>query len=523
MKEEFEKRFHEQLEKNRNRVIKAIFGRTLLLFFAIFLQIFLMLVFMSMLGDYIWFYYGAGIVTALFLIMHIMNRDVNPAYKIAWAVPIALVPVFGSFFYMFVHMQPEVRKRGKKLDGIILESSRHLIQEEDILKEIEKKDASFFGLVNYMNKFGGFPVYRNHTAEYFPLGEDKFISMIEELKKAKKFIFMEYFIVDDGFMWRTVLDILVDKVREGVDVRFMYDGMCTLTTVPPWFPKLLNRYGIKCRVFAPIRPFLTTSQNHRDHRKILVIDGETAYTGGINLADEYVNVRERFGHWKDTAIMLKGEAVKSFTMMFLQNWNLFEDENEYKKFIPEFNDNTQDGFVMPFGDSPYDNELVSETVYLHIINHAKKYIHIMTPYLILDNEMYKALEYAAKRGVDVKIICPHIFDKPSAYMIARTYYEKLIEKGIKIYEYTPGFIHAKVFISDDYKAVVGTINLDFRSLYLNFECGVYLHEASVINIIENDYQKTLKLSEEITLGNCRNYSKIKLLVGKFLWVFGPLM
>jgi cardiolipin synthase len=303
----------------------------------------------------------------------------------------------------------------------------------------------------------------------------------------------------------------------------MYDGMCTLTTVPPWFPKLLNRYGIKCRVFAPIRPFLTTSQNHRDHRKILVIDGETAYTGGINLADEYVNVRERFGHWKDTAIMLKGEAVKSFTMMFLQNWNLFEGENEYKKFIFKSNDYIKDGYVMPFGDSPYDNELVSETVYLHIINHAKKYIHIMTPYLILDNEMYKALEYAAKRGVDVKIICPHIADKPSAYMIARTYYEKLIEKGIKIYEYTPGFIHAKVFVSDDYKAVVGTINLDFRSLYLNFECGVYLQDASIIKVIENDYQKTLNMSEEITLGNCRNYSKIKLLIGKFLWVFGPLM
>lgn len=525
MKEEFEKKFSMQLKKNKKRVVKAIFGRTILLLSSVFIQFLLLFLFTSFLTDYIWFYYSAGIFSALLLIIHITNSNVNPAYKVAWITPIALIPVFGSFFYLFVHLQPGTIKMEKRLNELVKETRPYLIQDNDIYNQINSEEKELIGIVNYMNEFGGFPIVKNTHAEYFPLGEDKFDSMITELKKARNFIFMEYFIVEDGFMWRTILDILKEKVKEGVEVRFMYDGMCTLSNVPPNFPKMISRFGIQCKVFAPIRPVLTTSQNHRDHRKILVIDGNTAYTGGINLADEYVNLKSRFGHWKDTAVMIKGEGVNSFTLMFLQNWNITERKKDnYVQYLSkDFSIETYDGYIMPYGDSPYDHENVGKTVYIDIINKAQKYIHIMTPYLILDNEMLSALIYARKRGVDVQIICPRIADKLSAKLIARIYYEKLINNNITILEYQPGFVHGKIMTSDGIRGVVGTINMDFRSLYLNFECGAFFYKCDVIKDIEEDFKDTLGKCQVIDKENCRNYSRIKFAIGKFLGIFGPLM
>ena len=354
--------------------------------------------------------------------------------------------------------------------------------------------------------------------------------MKTELLKAKEFIFMEFFIVERGEMWDTILEILEQKVKEGVDVRFMYDGMCSLMLLPYKYPETLKEKGIKCKMFSPIKPILTTVQNNRDHRKILVIDGHTAFTGGVNLADEYINKRVKYGHWKDTGVMLKGDAVKSFTIMFLQNWNITEkDEGDYQQFIrqdfPEIKEQklNTDGFTLPYGDSPFDDEYVGQTVYLDILNRAEKYVHIMTPYLIIDNEMTQALTFAAKRGVDVIIIMPHVPDKMYAYLLARTYYEELISAGVKIYEYTPGFVHAKCFVSDGVRATVGSINLDYRSLFLHFECGCYFYKNSVVDMVEKDIHDTLEKCQEITVEECRKYNPLKKVVGFILRLFAPLM
>ena len=281
-----------------------------------------------------------------------------------------------------------------------------------------------------------------------------------------------------------------------------------------------------CKEFGPIVPILSTSQNNRDHRKICVIDGKVAFTGGVNLADEYINKKVRFGHWKDTAIKIEGDAVQSFTMMFLQMWNITERQPEdYAKYLTEKQPgfSRKDGYIIPYGDSPFDHENVGEEVYFHILNHAKKYVHIMTPYLILDNEMIDALTRAAKGGIEVQIIMPHIPDKPYAFYLAKTYYEELIAGGVEIYEYTPGFVHAKVFTSDDDTATVGSINLDYRSLYLHFECGVFIYRNPVVRDIEKDFQETLAKCQKVTMTEVRNRSTFVKIYGQVLRIVAPLM
>ena len=306
--------------------------------------------------------------------------------------------------------------------------------------------------------------------------------LVKELEQAEHYIYIEYFIINDGVMWRTILDILEQKVAQGVDVRLIYDGFGCLTTLPYKYDKFLREKGIQCKVFNPFRPVLNIIQNNRDHRKICVIDGKTGFTGGINLADEYINQKERFGHWKDTAVMLKGDAVWSMTMMFLHMWNVvngIQTPIDYAAHSPhayhpeEFEGS---GFVQPFTDTPLDGETLGENVYLNIINRAKRYVYICTPYLIIDNEMMTALCLAAKSGVDVRIMTPGVPDKKMVFLLTQSYYAQLIEAGVKIYEYQPGFLHAKSFVCDDEIAVVGTINLDYRSLYLHFEDGVWIYK-----------------------------------------------
>ena len=325
---------------------------------------------------------------------------------------------------------------------------------------------------------------------------------------------------------RQILQILREKVKEGVEVRFMYDGMCAISMLPYRYPAQLRKYGIKCKMSNKVRPFLSTTQNNRDHRKICVIDGKVGFAGGINLGDEYINRKVRFGHWKDTAVMLKGDAVQSLTMIFLQMWNADERKAEnYKRYLtPKRKELRRElGYVIPYADSPFDNENVGEEVYFHILNHAKKYVHIMTPYLILDNEMLTTLKRAAKSGIEVIIIMPHIPDKWYAFAVAKTYYRELIEGGVQIYEYQPGFVHAKVFVSDDDTATVGTINLDYRSLYLHFENGVFIYNNSEIDRIERDFQQTLAKCHKVTLIEVRKRTMLPKIIGQVLRLFAPLM
>ncbi len=514
------------MSKGKKGLVKVVYGRTLIVLLIVLIQLVVLFSIYMFLKEYLTYVVGASTVLSGIVLLYIINNRTNPMYKISWIIPVALIPIFGTLLYLFMHLKIETRFISKKYHKSLKETREYLEQEDAVLSELENIDSHVSSIGKYISNYGVYPVYKNTSVEYFPLGEDKFEAMKIELEKAKKFIFMEYFIIEEGVMWNTILDILKRKVKEGVEVRVMYDGLCCLALLPYKYPETLKEMGIKCKMFFPIKPVLSTHQNNRDHRKILVIDGKVAFTGGVNLADEYINLKERFGHWKDIAVMLKGDAVKSFTIMFLQMWNITEKEKEdYEKYIlPKEEVSVEaEGFVIPYGDSPLDFENLSEEVYFDIIHQATKYVHIMTPYLILDNEMITSLTHAAKRGVETIIIMPHIPDKPYAFWVAKTYYVELIEAGVQIYEYIPGFVHAKCFVSDDDKAVVGTINLDFRSLYLHFECGAFFYKNSAINKVEQDFQDTLSKCRKITIKDCKELPLKQKVIGSVLRIFAPLM
>lgn len=515
------------MKKKKNKLLKIIFSRTIVFIILLLLQLAVLFSACVWMQDYMVYLYGGFTALAALLTLYIINREDNPDYKLAWIIPILVFPVFGGLFYLFIKCQLGSHILNRLITERVKETRPYLKQNKEVIEKLKKEDRYVANLATYMNSSMYFPIYENTDAKFFPLGEDKFEEMKIQLRKAKKFIFMEYFIVDEGKMWNEILEILEEKVKEGVEVRFMYDGTCSLFKLPHSYPSFLQKKGIKCKLFAPIKPALSTYQNNRDHRKILVIDGHTAFTGGVNLADEYINAISIYGHWKDTAIMIQGEAAKSFTLMFLQLWDVTEEKpqsaNKYIENIDYSFVSNPKGYFMPYCDSPLDKENVGELVYLDLINTAKEYVHIMTPYLILDHELITALTYAAKRGVEVSIIMPHIPDKKTAFYLAKTYYKELIPSGVKIYEYLPGFVHAKEFIVDGQKAVVGSINLDYRSLYLNFECGVFFYQNDAILDMEKDYQETLRRSLNITMEDYKKLPLYMKVIGSMLRFIAPLM
>lgn len=507
------------------KVFKVIFGRTTIALIALCFQLAILYVSYKFYEKYIGYIFTGFVLLSAGIVIYIINAKQNPAFKLAWIVPVLVFPFFGVTMYIFLKTQQTPKRINKKIKKIEEEMKSALPQNSNVLTELESENKRIYNLAKYIDNAGGYPVYKNTDVEYFPVGEAKFKALISELEKAENYIFMEYYIIEKSKMWNTILKILEEKVKQGVEVRIMYDGMCSIAMLPWDFPEVLEEKGIKCKIFSPIVPVLSTCQNNRDHRKIVVIDGKVAFTGGINIGDEYINEYEKYGHWKDTSIMLKGEAVKSFVVMFLQMWNLDEKKlEEYNKYIvKEKSEIKSSSYVIPYADNPYDNDNIAEQVYMDILNTSKKYVYIMTPYLIVDNEMIQALKYAAKRGIETVIIMPHVPDKMYVYLLARTYYEELLESGVKIYEYTPGFVHAKVFVSDDEKAVVGSINLDYRSLYLNFECAAYMYKSSAIENIKEDFERTLEECEEITIQSHKKYSLFKKFIGRILRLFAPLM
>lgn len=507
-------------------LFRIVFSRTGIMLLLILLQLGLFLGIPYYMGEYAVYINGALKVLGILVIIYIFNSEGNPAFKLTWMLCVLVFPAVGTLFYIFVKVQPGTHMMKERLAVLRIETDPYMQQVPEVEDAIWASKSANANLSYYLSHQVGFPTYRNTEVKYFPLGEHKFRAMIEELKKAKKFIFMEYFIVEEGYMWNTILTILKEKVREGVEVRFMYDGMCAISMLPYNYPEQIQKFGIKCKMSNAVKPFLSTTQNNRDHRKICVIDGNVGFTGGINIGDEYINRKVRFGHWKDTAVMLKGEGVQSLTMMFLQMWNVDERRAEgYRKYLtPKSRVLRRElGYVIPYADSPFDNENVGEEVYFHILNHAKKYVHIMTPYLILDNEMITTLTRVAKSGIEVIIIMPHIPDKWYAFVVAKTYYKELIESGVQIYEYTPGFVHAKVFVSDDDTATVGSINLDYRSLYLHFECGVFIYNNSEVDKVERDFQQTLAKSHKVTLVEVKNRTLLTKIAGQVLRLIAPLM
>ena len=507
-------------------LLRLIFSRFFVIVFLLVLQILLVISFYGWLGHLLPFFSVIMSLLTLAGVIYLFSCGMDASAKLTWMFIISIIPISGVAMLIFTQANVGHRKITERISELIDSTSDSLEQPAGVLEKLSADGSGTDDLVRYLNRSGCFPAYDRTQVTYFPLGENKFEAMMEELKKAEKFIFMEYFIITEGYMWGHILKILADKAKAGVEVRVMYDGMLEISNLPTNYCSLLEKQGIKAKVFSPVRPLVSSHYNYRDHRKILVIDGKVAFTGGVNLADEYINREVRFGHWKDTAVMLKGDAAASFTLMFLQMWNLTETEPEFEPWLKneDFSMPVRPGgYVIPYCDCPLDEDKVGEAVYMDILNRATDYVHIMSPYLILDGELETALMYAAQRGVDVKLILPGIPDKKIAYSLAKSHYRKLVGAGVQIYEYTPGFVHAKVFVSDDRKAVVGTINMDYRSLYHHFECAAYMYQTSCIPDIEKDFQDTLSKCRQVTPESIKNEKAYYKIMGSLMRFIAPMM
>lgn len=506
------------------KVLSFLFGRLFVFGCLIFIQILILVFSLFYLSSYFSYIYLLFLIIGITMFFVIINKYEMPDFKLPWMVVILVIPLIGGvIYYLFGHTKPK-KKDLKRINEIrnTFESYITSTSEIEINRELYVQGQS-----NYIVNVAKTPCYKNTISEYYTSGETFLESLLTELKKAKKFIFMEYFIVQEGKMWDSILEVLVEKVQEGVDVRFMYDDLGCIQTLPKNYDKKLRDLGIKTVIFNPFSPSVSLLHNNRDHRKITVIDGCIGFTGGINLADEYINAIIKHGHWKDVAICLKGDAVEALTLMFLENWYFYSKGTlEVENFLYKNNQIQEiegDGFYQPYGDSPLDSELVGEGVYLNMINQSCKYLYINTPYLIIDYNLMEALRNAAKRGVDVRLCTPHIADKWYVHIITQSHYQPLIEAGVKIYEYTPGFNHAKTFVCDDTLAVCGTINLDYRSLVHHFECACWIAYSSTVLEIKNDFIETLNVCEEITMEMTMKVSGIKRIIRGVLRFFGPLM
>ncbi|MDR2543286.1 MAG: cardiolipin synthase [Treponema sp.] len=510
-----------------NKLLKIIFRRRVLVTLTILAQIALFFI-LIMAGRYERYIYITFTVLSVVVCVYLINKTEKPGYKLTWIFLILLFPLFGGILYVMLNFWSNPKKIRKALNRNINDTQKAFYLPGNKLDELINKYPEFKTNAHYLQEHAGFPVYGNTRQMYFPSGESFFDKVLDELKKAKEYIFVEFFILKKGLMLDSILKILEHKAAEGLDVRIMYDDLGCFFTLPTDFKKQLKEKGIKCFVFNPFRPIVSSLQNNRDHRKIISIDGKVAFTGGLNLADEYINAVERFGHWKDAAIMIEGDGAWSLTLIFLQMWNLgFKEKDDYAAFYPKKDSIIEEeheswGYVQPYADSPIDRENVGEHVYIQIMNHSKNYLYINTPYLVVDDNLLSALTLAAKSGVDVRIITPHRWDKKILAITSRSYYRRLIKAGVKIYEYTSGFNHGKTFVSDDKIATVGTTNLDFRSLYLHFECGIILYAGLTIKEIKEDFMRTLEKSKEITLKDCSR-NAFQSVIQDVLRIFAPLM
>ncbi len=506
-------------------IYKILFSRLFSIGILIAVQVFWIVYFLDKLGNLAPYVSVIMRVLAIILAFFIIGDDIDAGFKITWIVIILAMPIFGTGVYVILGNNKRISRKIKNIRKIYA-STRHLYQENidystyEINNELVRKESS------YLNQIG-YTMYRKTNSTYFPSGETFRASLMAELEKAKSFIFMEYFIIKPGVFWDGILDILAKKAEEGLDVRVMYDDFGCALTVQRNYAKFLREKGIKAVVFNQLTPFFSTRLQNRDHRKICVIDGNIGYSGGINLGDEYINEEKRFGHWKDTAIKLVGAGVWSLTLMFLQNWNTHSNEDPdfeiYRPspFIKEAD--KSDEYIIPYGDSPLDNETVGRNTYVNMINQADRYVYATTPYLILDQYTRDALILASKNGVDVRIITPGIFDKKIVSLLTRDNYRALLHAGVRIYEYTPGFIHAKTMVSDDMGCNVGTVNLDYRSFYHHFECGVMVFNSDTVGYVYNDFLETMKKSQEITLDSIDKQNIFNKLLVLFLRLLAPLM
>lgn len=505
------------------KAIDKVFNRLTITVALILIQLGWFAILLLRLAEYASWISVVFTVGAALMALFIIWRDDNPAYKIGWILLVCLMPILGTAMYAFFGNKRPAKSLKNRLEPQEAIHREDLTQEEDLGEIINTR---LLDTVGYIAEKGPYPAWTDTRSRYYAAGDDAFPDMLEDLRKAEHFIFMEYFILAEGEMWQEIFAILKKKAERGVDVRIIYDDVGSINRTPKRFLSVLNQSGIRVLPFNPLTPIASLIYNNRDHRKILVIDGSVAYSGGFNIADEYINRVVRFGHWKDTGIRLEGHGVWNFTVMFLNMWNAFrKTDSDYSRFRPHVHHPQEfgsDGIVQPYADSPLDDETMGENVYLEILSQAEDYVYIFTPYLIIDNEMKTALVLAAKRGVDVRIVTPGIPDKKMVFRLTRSYYEPLIKAGVKIYEYTPGFIHAKSYISDDKIGVVGTINMDYRSLFLHFECGTLMIGCEALRDLKEDCIDTISKSREIRHEDCRR-GFFGLLFDGVLRVLSPLL
>ena len=471
-----------------------------------------------------YYYYVNAVLILLSIVatVIVVNNNSDPGYKLAWAVSILIAPLFGGILYLSVGGQKMTRWAGKRIPLEVLDAR----VEKDLTATIEVPQIRQQAV--YIQDHARFSPQDHTETTYYPTGETMFEAMLKELEAAEHYIFLEFFIYEEGEMWNQIMDILERKARQGLDVRMIYDDVGSVNTLPRRYYKKMREKGIRCYVFNPFVPFIFFRMNNRTHRKILVIDGYTSFTGGINLADEYINVKERFGHWKDTGIMLKGAATWNLTAMFLDNWNFLsaaENRKNRDHYRPDRYHTLPEGtgLVAPYGCTPITPYSVASTVYCNLIDKAENYLYITTPYLIPNNEIMRCLARAALNGVDVRILTPHKWDKYLIHILTQSNYRELIAAGVKIYEYTPGFIHAKSMVCDDELAIIGTINLDYRSLYLHFEDAVWLYQTPMIADMKEDFLQTQQLCEEVTPEFLKNRPVFRRAIGWLIKLFGPLV
>lgn len=519
------------------RIMRVLLSKTVLFALLALLQIAFFVVLVHMFANVGAIAYNfLMVVTVLVLVAILEQDDLNPAYKLMWTLIIVLMPLSGTLFYLLWGHRHVPRRQQRKFDEIEKRSSEAITQDEALFPQMKFYSRRLYHTAQYLLNYAAAPVYAGTDVEYYAVGEDFFPPFVEALKSAKQYIFMEYFIVQEGYMWNTVLDILRQKAAEGVDVRVIYDGFGSLFTLPVNYEKKLRGYGIKCHIFSPLTfsPHISdyAMLNHRDHRKITVVDGEIGFSGGLNMADEYIDRESRFGYWKDTAFKLEGEAVYSLTVTFLKAWDFVAKEQsnfeEYRPAkrnyaLPSPGDIREHGLVQPYCDTPLDGENVSENAYLRTISCARDYVYISTPYLILDNEMITTLTLAAKSGLDVRLLTPGIPDKKLVYVLTQSYYATLLRAGVKIYEYTPGFNHAKMYVCDDKVAIVGSANMDYRSLYLHFEnCSIF-YGGSIVPNAKQDMLNSFEVSHPVTLEEAMNVPLHKRLLRTVIRFLAPIL
>ena len=533
-------------DKKRFKIFhKNVYSRLIINFLFIAIQIFLLAFFIFRLEKYLEVYFGISLALTAGFMIFIVNKKGRNEFKLAWIVPMIFVPLFSIAAYLMYHTNRGSRRHSKRLNllreqtEILLPASipTSLREQKKLIREFSKNPSA--DLIYYLTNNFFFP-YKNCNTTYYPNGETFFPDLLEEIKNAQKFIFLEFFIINVDSSWNEILKALQERHKNGVEIRILCDGLGSPVASTSFYQKYLKSKGFESRVFLPIIPIVSTHLNNRDHRKIVIIDGKIAFTGGLNLANEYFNRgKNRFAYWKDNAVKIQGTAVHTFMQLYLQNWNLYSKTPEdFSPYLPDLSTqqdfgqhqdletqpaHTQNsGITIPYGDDFFNKKDIAENIYLYIINSSKKYLNITTPYILIDNQLQEALFFAAARGVEVSIIVPAIPDHLLTFCIGKTYLESFVDNGIKVYLYNKGFIHSKMFIADDHIATIGSVNLDYRSLYHHFENGVVFIDSPVVHEAKTDFEETLKDCTHMQKGDYKKIPLYQRALGRLFRIFAPL-